>query len=88
MTRNDADKAMKNKETRELWIMEALGDFEEPKSTKYHKGYLYIVWNEDHYRWGKDEAEIYDTSNTYGECEDEITLNEYKKMKTFTPCNA
>jgi len=85
MTRKEADKKMKDKANRELWIMEAVGDFEEPKSTKYYKGFLYVVWPESHYRWGKDEAEFYDTSNIYGECEDEITLKEYKGMSEYTP---
>jgi len=87
MTRKEADKKMKDKANRELWIMEAVGDFEEPKSTKYYKGFIYVVWTKDHYRWGHDEAEFYDTSNIYGECEDEITLKEYNKMPEYTPCN-
>ena len=85
MTREEANRKMKNKANRELWIMEVLGTFEEPKSTKYYKGSLYVVWPEDHYRWGNDEAEFYDTSNNCGECEDVITLKEYKKMAEYTP---
>ena len=87
MTRDEADIKMKDKANRELWIMEALGTFEEPKSTKYSKGFLYVVWPEDHYRWGKDEAEIYDTSNIYGECEDEIHIKEYLEMPEYTSAN-
>ena len=32
----------------------------------------------------KDEAEIYDTSNIYGECEDEIHIKEYLEMPEYT----
>jgi len=85
MIKEEANRKMKDKANRELWIMEALGTFEEPESTKYHKGFLYVVWPEDHYRWGNDEAEFYDTSNIYGECEDVITLEKYDKMKEYTP---
>ena len=85
MIREEANRKMKDKANRELWIMEVLGTFEEPKSTKYKKGFLYVVWPEDHYRWGNDEAEFYDTSNIYGECEDVITLKEYKEMAEYTP---
>ena len=85
MNREQANLTMKDKAHRELWIMESLGIFEKPKSTKYHKGFLYVVWKENHYRWGKNEAEFYDTSNICGECEDVITLKEYKKMAEYTP---
>tara|TARA_R100000808_G_C2132239_1_gene141225 strand:+ start:268 stop:759 length:492 start_codon:yes stop_codon:yes gene_type:complete len=85
MNNREADLKMKDKANRELWIMEVLGTFEEPVSTKYYKGYLYVVWPEDHYRWGKDEAECYNTSNIYGECEDVITLEGYNKMEEYTP---
>ena len=85
MNNREADLKMKDKANRELWIMEVLGTFEEPVSTKYYKGYLYVVWPEDHYRWGKDEAECYNTSNIYGECEDVITLEGYNKIEEYTP---
>jgi len=85
MTREEANIKMKDKANRELWIMEVLGTPEEPKSTKYYKGWLYVVWHEDHYRWGEDEAEIYSTGNLSGECETDVTLEEYKKLKRFTP---
>ena len=85
MIRETANKKMKDRGFRSLWITEALGCLEDPKSTKYHKGLIYVVWPKHHYRWGKDEAEIYDTSNIYGECENVIALAEYKKMKEYTP---
>ena len=87
MTREEANIKMKDKANRELWIMEALGTFEDPKSTKYYKGWLYVVWPEDHYRWGEDEAEIYNTGNISGECETAVTLEEYKRLKRFTPAD-
>ena len=80
MTRQEANKKMKSKSMRERWIMEALGTFDAPKSTKYLDGLLYVVWHDDHYMYGKDEAEVYDTSNIYGECERAITLAEYEKV--------
>jgi hypothetical protein len=79
MTRNEADKKMKDRANRELWIMEVIGDCEEPKSTKYNNGFLYVVWD------GYQEAEFYDTSNIYGECEDIINLKEYEEMSEYTP---
>ena len=85
MNREQADIAMKDPNMRVLWLQEALGEFEEPKSTKYYKGFIYVLWPESHYRWGVDEAEFYDTSNIYGECEDEITLKEYCEMPEYTP---
>ncbi len=85
MTRKQADKDMKNKYNRELWIMEATGTGEEVESTKYHKGFLYVIWGCCEFcNREATEAEIYDTSNIYGECEDVITLEEYDKMKEYT----
>ena len=75
MTRDEADIKMKDPELRSLWICEATGTMEEPYETKYRDGMLYVVW-----RKRDDEAEIYDTSNIYGECEDHITIKEYRKL--------
>ena len=87
MTREEANIKMQNAAMRELWLMEARGDMYEdggPVSTKYFKGFLYVVWPEDHPSWCRNEAEFYDTANIYGECEDDVSLAEYKKMPPYT----
>lgn len=85
MTRIEANLKMKDKTLRQWWIMEARGEDIAPTSTKFYKGFLYVVWPEDHFLWTPNEAEVYDTANTYGECEDVISLEAYKKLKSFTP---
>ena len=70
-----ANKFMKLKKNRELWYMETTGSFEKPYKSKYKDGYLYIWENK-----GDDYIDIYDTSNIYGEIEDETTIEYFNKL--------
>ena len=87
MTREEANIKMKDKANRELWIMEVLGTSEKPRSTKYSHGMLYVLWHKNDFQAPSDMdwVEYYDTSNIYGECEDDIHIEKYKKMKPYTP---
>ena len=76
MLRKDADKWFVNNKNNSLWIMEATGSFNYPHETKYLDGMLYVLWEK-----GDDEVDVYDTSNIYGECEYEETLEFFNKIE-------
>ena len=75
MEKKQANTFMKLKKNRELWYMEATGSFEKPYKSKYKDGLLYI-WEKKSYNF----IDIYDTSNIYGEIEDETTIEYFNKL--------
>ena len=75
MELKQANTFMKLKKNRELWFMEATGSFEKPYKSKYKDGLLY-VWEKKSYNF----IDIYDTSNYYGEIEDETTIEIFNQL--------
>ena len=75
MEKKQANTFMRLKKNRELWFMEATGSFEKPYKSKYKDGLLYI-WERKSYNF----IDIYDTSNIYGEIEDETTIEYFNKL--------
>ena len=76
MEKKQANKFMKLKKNRDLWFLEVTGSFEKPYKSKYKDGLLYI-WEKKSYNF----IDIYDTSNIYGECEYEETLEFFNAIK-------
>jgi len=66
-----------NKNELKTWVMEAIGTSQIPHSIKYKKPYVYVQWNKN-----DTSIEYYNKNNIYGECEDEITIDEYKQIKS------
>ena len=80
MDREQADTFMKTKANRNLWLSETGANPEEfgkdPHRSKYSDGMLYVWWEKT-----DDEVQIFSTGNIYGECEDEIDLKQFNKIK-------
>ena len=76
MNREQADIAMQDPKMRVLWLQEALGlmSGDEPYATFYQDGMLYVHWSKEDV-----SVESYDTSNIYGECEDDIPIDEFRE---------
>ena len=75
MNIKEADKWFINNKNNNLWITEATGSYDNPYKTKYSKGLLYVWWDKD-----DDCVDVYDTSNIYGECEYEESIEFFNNL--------